>query len=33
MNQWTILVLGTLRLGLNIDFDRLHELANEHKTR
>jgi hypothetical protein len=32
MNQWTILVLGTLRLGLNIDFDRLHELANEHKT-
>jgi len=32
MEQWTILVLGTLRLGLNIDYDRVHELANEHKT-
>lgn len=32
MSQWTILVLGIIRLGLNADFDRLHELANEHKT-
>jgi IS5 family transposase len=32
MEQWKILVLGTLRLGLNIDYDRVHELANEHKT-
>jgi len=32
MTQWTILVLGVLRLGLNADYDRLHELANEHKT-
>jgi hypothetical protein len=32
MEQWKILVLGTLRLSLNIDYDRVHELANEHKT-
>ena len=32
MNQWTILVLGCLRLCLNADFDRLHELANQHRT-
>jgi len=32
MEQWTILVLGTLRLGLNEDFDRLLELANKHQT-
>ena len=25
-------VLGVLRLGLNADYDRLHQLANEHKT-
>jgi IS5 family transposase len=30
MEQWTILVLGTLRLGLNDDYDRIHELANHH---
>ena len=30
MEQWRILVLGVLRLGLNADFDRIHELANEH---
>src|SRR5258706_2750991 len=30
MEQWRILVLGALRLGLNADFDRIHELANEH---
>ena len=32
MDQWKILVLGTLRLGLNADFDRILELANEHNT-
>jgi hypothetical protein len=32
MDQWTMLVLGSLRLDLNIDYDRVHELANEHKT-
>jgi transposase, IS5 family len=32
MEQWKILVLGTLRLGLNADYDRIQELANEHKT-
>jgi len=32
MDQWKILVLGTLRLGLNADFDRIHELANQHRT-
>lgn len=32
MNPWTILVLGCLRLCLNADFDRLHELANQHRT-
>ena len=32
MDLWILLVLGTLRLGLNCDYDRLHELANEHRT-
>ncbi|MBM9538400.1 ISNCY family transposase, partial [Desulfobulbus alkaliphilus] len=32
MTQWQILVLGVLRVGLNADYDRIHELANEHKT-
>ncbi len=32
MEQWKILVLGVLRLGLNADFDRIHELANQHST-
>jgi len=32
MEQWRILVLGTLRLGLNVDYDRVHELANQHST-
>ncbi|MCX7099049.1 MAG: ISNCY family transposase [Methylococcales bacterium] len=32
MNQWTILVLGCLRLCLNAGNDRLHELANQHRT-
>lgn len=32
MTQWQILVLGTLRLGLNTDYDRIQELANQHRT-
>jgi IS5 family transposase len=32
MTQWQILVLGVLRLGLNADYDRIQELANEHKS-
>ncbi len=32
MAQWKILVLGTLRTGLNADYDRLQELANQHNT-
>jgi len=32
MEQWKILVLGALRVGLNVDYDRIHELANQHST-
>ena len=32
MDQWNILVLGSLRLGLSADFDRIQELANQHQT-
>jgi len=32
MELWTIFVLATLKLGLNCDFDRLQELANQHNT-
>ncbi|MCP4285982.1 MAG: ISNCY family transposase [Gammaproteobacteria bacterium] len=32
MLQWQILVLGVLRLGLNADYDRVQELANQHNT-
>jgi hypothetical protein len=32
MDQWSILVLGVLRLGLNADYDRILELANQHRT-
>ncbi|MBT8420460.1 MAG: ISNCY family transposase [Gammaproteobacteria bacterium] len=32
MAQWKILVLGVLRLALNMDYDRLQELANQHNT-
>ncbi len=32
MDFWTILVLGVLRLALNCDYDRIAELANEHRT-
>jgi hypothetical protein len=30
MHLWKIFVLGTLRLNLNCDYDRLHDLANHH---
>ena len=30
MQLWKILVLGTLRLNLNCDYDRIHDLANNH---
>ena len=32
MELGQILVLGVLKQGLNCDFDRLHDLANQHKT-
>jgi transposase, IS5 family len=32
MMLWKILVLGTLRISLNLDYDRLQELANHHNT-
>ena len=32
MELWKILVMGVIRLGLNCDYDRLHELVNQHKT-
>jgi hypothetical protein len=31
MKQWKIFLLGVLRLNLNCDYDRIHELANNHK--
>ena len=31
MDQWTIFVLAKLRLNCNINFDKLHELVNQHK--
>lgn len=32
MDYWTILVMGVLRLGMNWDYDALHEQVNEHGT-
>jgi len=32
MSLWEILVLGSVRLNLNIDYDMLQDLANNHKT-
>lgn len=32
MDLWKILVLGTLRLNCNWDYDKLHNISNEHKT-
>jgi len=31
MELWRILVLGTIRLNLSCDYDRVHDLANNHK--
>ncbi len=32
MTLWSIFVCGVIRLDLNIDYDRLHELVNQHIT-
>jgi hypothetical protein len=32
MTLWSIFVCGVIRLDLNIDYDRLHELVNQHNT-
>ena len=32
MDLWKILVLGSLRVNGNCDYDKLHELANNHRT-
>jgi transposase, IS5 family len=32
MDMWKVFVLGIMRLNLNCDYDRLQELANEHRT-
>lgn len=32
MELWNILVFGVIRLNLNCDYDRLHELVNHHRT-
>lgn len=32
MDRWSIFVMGVLRLSLNCDYDRLHELVNNHRT-
>ena len=32
MDYWQILVLGSARLGCNLDYDKLHDLAENHRT-
>jgi uncharacterized protein YfkK (UPF0435 family) len=32
MELWKILVFGTLRLNCNWDYDKLHDISNNHKT-
>jgi len=32
MDLWKILVLGVVRLGCNWNYDKLHDMANNHKT-
>ncbi len=32
MAYWSILVLGAVRLGCNLDYDRLQDLAEEHRS-
>ncbi len=31
MDYWTLFVLATLRLVIDCDYDRLHNLANHHR--
>jgi hypothetical protein len=31
MDLWKILVLGTIRLNCNWNFDKVHDIANNHK--
>jgi hypothetical protein len=31
MDMWSIFVMGVLRLSLNYDYDRLHDMVNNHK--
>ena len=33
MQYWSILVLGAVRLGCNLNYDRLQNLAEEHPSR
>ena len=32
LNDWCILVLAAVRLGCNLDYDKLHDLAENHRT-
>jgi hypothetical protein len=32
LNYWCILVLAAVRLGCNLDYDKLHDLAENHRT-
>jgi hypothetical protein len=32
MDMWSIFVMGVLRLNLNWDYDRLHDMVNNHRT-
>jgi hypothetical protein len=32
MDMWSIFAMGVIRLNLNCDYDRLHNLVNNHKT-
>jgi hypothetical protein len=32
MDLWKILVMGTIRLNCNWDYDKLQEMVNNHKT-
>ena len=32
MEMWRILVMGVIKQNLGCDFDRLHELVNQHMT-
>ena len=32
LNYWTITVLAAVRLGCNLDYDKLQDLAEQHRT-